>query len=94
MLEANFPSNHARGWLLHFNAGLSTTKTPGAFGWDDSASIVPSRWCQSYTGSSGYLVLTKYNNYADPGIGGNGQNKVAILDPNATRWSTRSRVHR
>jgi hypothetical protein len=84
VLEANFPSNHARGWLLHFDSGLTTTKTPGAFGWDDSASIVPARLVPSYTGSSSYLVLTKYNNYSDPGIGGDGQNKVAILDPNAT----------
>src|SRR5262249_27752748 len=36
----------------------------------------------SYAGNSSYLVLTKYNNYAN--AGGDGQNKVAILDPNAT----------
>jgi hypothetical protein len=35
----------------------------------------------SYRGTSPYLLLTKYNNYA--GIGsGNGQNRLAILDPN------------
>ncbi len=84
VLEANFPSNHARGWMLHFDSTLATVKTPGAFGWDDSASIVPANLVSSYTGTSSYLVLTKYNNYADPGIGGDGQNKVAILDPNAT----------
>ena len=28
--------------------------------------------------------MTKYNNYADPGIGGNGQNMVAVLDPNTS----------
>ncbi len=84
VLEANFPSNHARGWMLHFDSTLATVKTPGAFGWDDSASIVPARLVKSYTGTSSYLVLTKYNNYSDPGIGGNGENKVAILDPNAT----------
>jgi hypothetical protein len=84
VLEYNFPSNHARGWMLHYDSGLATVKTPGAFGWDDSASIVPSGLVTSYTGSSKYLLLTKYNNYANPGIGGNGQNKVAILDPNAT----------
>src|SRR5205814_142980 len=48
------------------------------------ASIVPSNLVPSYSGSSAYLVLTKYNNYSNPGIGGNGLNKVAILDPNAT----------
>jgi hypothetical protein len=36
----------------------------------------------SYQGSSSYLLLTKYNNYADPGIGGNGRNYVAVTDPN------------
>ncbi len=82
VLEANFPSNHARGWLLHFNSALTTTKTPGAFGWDDSASIVPRNLVPSYRGTSSYLVMTKYNNYADPGIGGNGLNMVALLDPN------------
>ena len=36
----------------------------------------------SYHGSSAYLLMAKYNNYA--GIGtGDGQNKVAILDPNS-----------
>ncbi len=34
----------------------------------------------SYHGSSSYLLLTKYNNYRD--TGGNGQNYVAITDPN------------
>jgi len=85
VLEYNIGSNHARGWLLHFNSGLTTTKIPGAFGWDDSASIVPASLLgTNYTGSSSYLVLTKYNNYADPGANGNGLNKVAVLDPNAT----------
>jgi hypothetical protein len=32
VLEGNFPTNNDRGWLLHFDAGLATTKTPGAFG--------------------------------------------------------------
>ena len=34
-----------------------------------------------YTGSSGYLLLTKYNNYAGAGTG-DGKNRMAILDPN------------
>jgi hypothetical protein len=84
VLEANFPSNHARGWMLHFSPTLSTSKIPGAFGWDDSASVVPSVLVPSYKGRSAYLILTKYNNYADGGIGGNGQNKVALLDPNVS----------
>ncbi len=81
VLEANFPSNHARGWMLHFSPTLTAAKIPGAFGWDDSASVVPSALVPSYRGRSTYLILTKYNNYADGGIGGNGLNKVALLDP-------------
>jgi hypothetical protein len=83
VLESNLGSNHYRGWLLHFDATLAQTKTPGAFGWDDTASVVPAEAVPSYTGSSKYLLLTKYNNYAGY-PGGNGLNKVAILDPNDT----------
>ena len=75
-------SNHLRGWLLHFDATLSQAKTPGAFGWDDTASIVPTSAVPSYTGSSPYLLMTKYNNYAEGG--GDGVNKFAILDPNVS----------
>jgi hypothetical protein len=83
VLENPFPENNDRGWLLHFDANLSRVKTPGAFGWDETASLVPSSIVSSYTGTSSYLLMTKYNNYA--GIGsGNGENKIAILDPNAT----------
>jgi hypothetical protein len=37
----------------------------------------------SYQGPSSYLVATKYNHYI--GLGGDGQNKIAILDPNITQ---------
>lgn len=79
VLENPFYSNHVRGWLLHFNSDLSKQKIPGAFGWDDTASVVPASAVPSYTGTSTYLLLTKYNNYV--GGGGDGVNKVAILDP-------------
>ena len=82
VLENNLGSNHYRGWMLHFNGGLTATKIPGAFGWDDTPSIVPVAAVPSYTGTASYLILTKYNNYANGG--GNGQNKVAILDPTAS----------
>ncbi len=81
VLENPFPDNHARGWLLHFSASL-TAKRAGAFGWDDTASIVPASMVGSYLGTSTYLLMTKYNDYG--GAGGSAVNKVAILDPNAT----------
>jgi hypothetical protein len=61
---------------------ISTTKTPGAFGWDNTPSIVKSSLVPSYTGTSAYLLLCKYNHYVNDG---DGLNKVAILDPNATQ---------
>src|SRR5262249_21261309 len=83
VLENPFPENNDRGWLLHFDRNLTVTKTPGAFGWDDTASIVPANLVSNYGGSSTYLLMTKFNNYL--GIGtGNGQNKIAIVDPQAT----------
>ena len=82
VLESPFPSNHARGWLLHFDANLVPAGAPGAFGWDDTASIVPRALVPSYLGPSDYLLMTKYNDYA--GIGGTGANRIAILDPGAT----------
>ena len=80
VLEGNFPSNNDRGWLLHFSGDLSATKLAGAFGWDDTPSVVPASAVPSYTGPSAYLLLTKYNNYA--GIHtGDGVNRLALLDP-------------
>jgi len=79
VLEGSPGENHYRGWLLHFNGALTQTKIPGAFGWDDTASILPSSMVPSYHGASSYLLMTKYNNYAD--AGGNGSNKIAVLDP-------------
>lgn len=77
-------SHNDRGWMLHFNSALSTLKTPGSFGWDNTASVVPASIVPSYTGNSTYLILTKYNNYN--GIGtGNGINQVGVLDPNGTQ---------
>jgi hypothetical protein len=84
VLEANAPSHNFRGWLLHFDAALSQSKTPAGFGWDNTASIVPREMLPQYSGTSGYLLALKYNSYA--GIGsGDGQHRVAIVDPNATQ---------
>ncbi len=83
VLENPYPNHNDRGWLLHYNSDLTETKTPGSFGWDDTPSIVPASLVPSYKGKSKYLLMTKYNNYC--GIGtGDGHNKIAILDPNAT----------
>ncbi len=76
--------------MLHFSGDLTRTKTPGLFGWDDTASIVPASMVPSYHGSSKYLIMTKYNDYA--GSGGSGVNKIAILDPNATQKDAASGV--
>jgi uncharacterized protein (TIGR03437 family) len=83
VLENPIGENHYRGWLLHFDSLLAQKKIPGAFGWDDTASLVPSFMVPSYTGSSSYLLMTKYNDYAGS-AGGTGLNRIAILDPNAT----------
>lgn len=71
---------HFRGTLEHFHADLSQALAPGSFGWDITPSIVPASMVPSYHGTSSYLLMTKYNDYA--GVGGSGINKLAILDPN------------
>jgi hypothetical protein len=82
------PFNSSKGWMLQFNANLTSSGNAGAFGWDDTASIVPASMVPSYAGSSSYLLMVKYNNYA--GLGGDGINKLAILDPNATQIDSRT----
>lgn len=84
VLESNPPSHNLTGWLLHYDASLAQVRTPGAFGWDDTPSVVPRAMVPGYTGSSSYLLLTKYNNYGGVGTG-DGKNRIAILDPNQTQ---------
>jgi len=88
VLENPFATD--KGWLLQFNADLmqSPGMIPGAFGWDDTASIVSATSVPSYQGSSSYLLMTKYNNYA--GIGGDGLNRIAILDPSDSQVDART----
>ena len=76
-------NNGSRGFLLRFSGDLSITKTPGAFGWDYTAGIVPASAVTAYTGTSSYLLFCKYNDYAFQD--GSGVNRVALLDPNATQ---------
>jgi hypothetical protein len=80
VLENPLGANHERGWLLHFSGNMAQQKITGAFGWDDTVSIVPASMVPSYGGPSSYLLMTKYNNYI--GGGGDGGNRIAILDPN------------
>lgn len=84
VLENPFPNHNDRGWLLHFSGDLSQRKVPGSFGWDDTAAVVPASMVPSYAGSSSYLLMTKYNNYAGAGSG-DGKNRIAIIDPNTTQ---------
>jgi hypothetical protein len=80
---------NARGWMLHFSGDLTQTKIPGAFGWDSTASVVPAPIVPSYSGTSAYLIFTKYNNYAGVS-GGDGVNKIAVLDPNDSAYNALS----
>lgn len=77
--------NGYRGYMLHFDSTLGTVKPAGAFGWDDTPSVIPKSMVPSYHGTSEYLIMTKYNNYAGAGEHGDGLNKLGILDPNATQ---------
>jgi hypothetical protein len=84
VLEANAPAHNYRGWLLHFNASLTQARIPGSFGWDITPSVVPVSMVPQYTGTSTYLLALKYNSYG--GIGtGDGQHRMAIVDPNAAQ---------
>lgn len=82
VLEAG--SHNRRGWLLHYDAGLTQVRTPASFGWDITASIVPVSMVPQYSGPSSYLLLIKYNNYGGVGSG-DGQNRVAVVDPRQTQ---------
>jgi hypothetical protein len=77
-----------RGYLLRFNSDLTVQKVSGGFGWDYTAAIVPAAMVPSYQGTSSYLLFCKYNNYAFSD--GNGVNRLAILDPNATQLDPHS----
>src|SRR5204863_1047082 len=78
-----FGANASRGWMLRFDADLNPTGAPGAFGWDHTPSLVPRAAAPGYVGSAPYLIMTKYNFYVDGG--GNGENRIAVLDPFATQ---------
>lgn len=91
VVESSPGAHNGRGWLLHFSADLVTKKTPGSFGWDDTVSIVPTSAVPSYSGSSPYLLMTKYNNYYGYG-NGNGHNEIAIIAPDDTQKDRFSNV--
>ncbi len=87
VLESNTPGHNFRGWLLHFDSTLNVRKLPGSFGWDQTVSVVPAAMVPQYTGTSSYLIVSKYNNYFGVGTG-NGRNEMAILDPGASQIDT------
>lgn len=84
VLEARASPHGFRGWLLHFDAGLARSKLPASFGWDITASVVPVSMVPSYAGPSSYLLAVKYNNYGG-GAGGDGKNRMAVVDPGASQ---------
>jgi len=84
VLEAQFPTHNARGWLLQFDALLNSAGVPGSFGWDVSPSVIPANMVPSYAGASPYLLAQKYNNYNGVGTG-DGLNRLAVLDPRASQ---------
>jgi hypothetical protein len=84
VLEAQFPTHNARGWLLQFDALLNPVGVPGSFGWDVSPTVIPASMVPSYTGTSTYLLAQKYNNYRGVGSG-DGMNRMAVLDPKAAQ---------
>src|SRR5436190_13293382 len=83
VLENPFGTNAVRGWMLQFDADLNPSGAPGAFGWDHTPSLVPLAAAPGYAGTAPYLIMTKYNFYV--GSGGNGENRIAVLDPFATQ---------
>ena len=87
------PNNGSRGFLLHFNEDLQTNKPPGGFGWDITPAIVPTNMLSGYSGPSSYLIFIKYNNYAG-NADGNGVNRLAVVDPNATQIDPHSSANR
>jgi hypothetical protein len=91
VVESTPGDHNGRGWLLHFSADLATLKTPGSFGWDSTVSVVPTSAVPSYSGTSPYLLMTKYNNYAGFGSG-NGHNEIAIISPDETQKDRFSNV--
>jgi len=84
VLEAQFGTHNARGWLLQFDSLLNSAGVPGSFGWDVSPSVIPASMVPAYNGTSTYLLALKYNNYEGVGTG-DGLNRLAVLDPRASQ---------
>ena len=78
------PRDSSRGFLLRFSGDLTVEKLPGGFGWDSTPAVVPAAMVHLYAGNSAYLIFSKYNDYAGDD-GGEGINRIALLDPNSTQ---------
>jgi hypothetical protein len=89
VIENPFGTHGSRGWLLQMDATLAPAGVPGAFGWDDTPSLVPAAAVPGYAGPSSYLLMSKYNYYAGIG-GGDGTNRIAVLDPGASQLDPHS----
>jgi hypothetical protein len=92
VLENPFPRHDGRGWLLHYNASLTQTLTPGSFGWDNTVSVLPASAVPRYNGTSPYLLVSKYNNYLGLKPHGDGHNQVAVLDPRSSQKDPYAKV--
>ncbi len=84
VLESQFPTHNARGWLLQFDAQLTSAGVPGSFGWDVSPTVIPAAMVAAYSGPSTYLLALKYNNYEGVGTG-DGLNRLAVIDPRGSQ---------
>ena len=80
VLENPFPSTHDRGWLLALRCDADDRQDPGRLRLGHHRFVVPAKAVPSYRGKSSYLILTKYNDYAE--LGGDGVNRLAVQDPN------------
>jgi hypothetical protein len=86
VLESVFGAHNGRGWLLQFDALLAPAGVPGSFGWDVTPTVIPAGMVPSYFGPSTYLLALKYNNYLRAGSSsGDGMNRLAVIDPQASQ---------
>ena len=82
VLEIQRAGHNFRGWLLHFNAALTQARTPGAFGWDNTPSIVPTAMVPQYTGIVELPAAHQVQQLRRRRHAATARTGMAILDPN------------